>query len=498
MTNITDLPHEILTTILLLATKANERENESFTYGLTQAPLPLQQTKLTKYVRGPVTAESLRWDATVSIRQVCSAWHEWALSYNLEHVFERRWRGSERWAELSPNRRKYSLYELMEKPSGCAVYRDPLSSLRSTDRAFTHLPHLTQHVRRLWFNGFYTAESDKHILSIVAECSHLQFLSVPWTILRRGTAEDWIDLLNVSGEGIPLHSLELQAVCLPSAQALTLESDAASNPNPLLDPRVSFSHLHRLKIFGNTLHNPISDTDISLIARTATSLHALDITNLSTVSVAAVLELVHASRHTLQVLEHSPRSSDGFYHPYPGAIPDSTHICTLLTSPPKLRDLSISVPTLCPDLFRAVDDVKWQGDFQVRATDLCGCHPSTSTATRTALLGTTLSAARDLIAARARLGRKLSIEIFFNGCIFEPGKNLVHGDFVFAEVASRGAFPRGVVGDAGEREGSMKGPYGTTGVYGKDVGDGEGGRGSWDQVWEEEFLEAGRRGWVGL
>lgn len=437
MTNITSLPHEILSTILLLATKANERENESFTYGLTAAPLPLQQTKLTKYVRGPVTAESLRWDATVSIRQVCSQWHEWALSYNLEHVFERRWRGSERWAELSPNRRKYSLYELMEKPSGCAVYRDPLSSLRSTDAAFNRLPHLTQHVRRLWFNGFYTAESDRHILSIVAECNHLQFLSVPWTILRRGTADDWIDLLNVnSTEGTPLHSLELQAVCLPADQAQALEAETASTPNPLLDPRVSFSRLQRLKIFGNTLDNPVSDDDISLIARTATSLQALDITNMSTVSVAAVLTLVHASRKTLQVLEHSPRSDDGFYHPYPGTIPDSTHICSLLTSLPKLRDLSISVPTLCPDLFKNAD-VNWEGEFQVRATDLCSCHPSTSTGTRTNLLEQTLSAARDLITARARLQRRLSIEIFFNGCIFEPGKKLVHGDFVLAESTLR-------------------------------------------------------------
>jgi hypothetical protein len=492
-TNITSLPHEILSQILLLATKANERENESFTYGLTAAPLPLQQAKLTKYVRGPVTAESLRWDATVSIRQVCSQWHEWALSYNLEHVFERRWRGSERWAELSPNRRKYSLYELMEKPSGCAVYRDPLSSLRSTDAAFTRLPHLTQHVRRLWFNGFYTADSDKHILSIVSECTQLQFLSVPWTILRRGTAADWIDLLNVNGEGSPLQSLELQAVCLPADQAKALEQDCKTNPNPLLDPRVSFAKLQRLKIFGNTLHNPISDADISLIARTATSLTALDITNLSTVSVAAVLELVHASRKTLQVLEHSPRSDDGFYHPYPGAIPDSTHICSLLTSLPKLRDLSISVPTLCPDLFSNFD-VNWEGEFQVRATDLCGCHPKTSTHTRTTLLSNTLSAARDLIAARARLQRRLSIEIFFNGCIFEPGKKLVHGDFVLAEVRSGGQFPRGVSGGVGEREGSMKGPYGTTGVYGKDFGEG----GSWDQVWEGEFLEAGMRGWIGL
>jgi hypothetical protein len=111
--NINDLPQELLSNILLLATKANQNENETFTYGLTNTTLPLLPPKLNRYVRGPVTAESLRWDATRSIRQVSSRWHTWALSYNLEHVFERKPPGSERWAELSLNRRKYSLYELI-------------------------------------------------------------------------------------------------------------------------------------------------------------------------------------------------------------------------------------------------------------------------------------------------------------------------------------------------------------------------------------------------
>lgn len=482
--HISDLPHEILSEILLLTTKANETEGERFTYGLTQAPLPLQKAKLTKYVRGPVTAESLRWDATASIRQVCSNWHDWALSYNLEHVFERRWRGSERWAELSGSRRKYSIYELIDNPSGYAVYRDPHSSLKATDRTFQQLPHLTQHVRRLWFNGFYTAETDKLILSIVANCHDLQFLSVPWTVLRRSTAEDWIDLLNVNtGEGHALHSLELQAVCLPKDQAEALEAD--DSPNALEDPRVDFSGLRRLKIFGNTLHKPICDADLELIAQTATNLEVLDITNLSTISVAGMLALVKASHHTLQVLEHSPRSDDGFYHPYPGHLATNEHICTLLNTLPKMRDLSISIPYMCADLFSNLE-VQWEGECQVRATDLCGCDSNTSGKERAAKLRKVFAAARTLIQHRQRLGHRLSIELFFAGCIFEPEKNLVHGDFVLAEIRSNGVWPRG-------REVSTKGPYGTTGVYGKED-DGV----NWDAVWEEEYLRAVEEGWVQL
>lgn len=480
---INDLPQEILADILLLATKANQEDNERFTYGLTETLLPLQRAKLARYVRGPVTAEHLRWDATDSIRQVCSRWHDWALSYNLEHVFERKGRGSERWTELSRSRRKYSLYELIDRPSGCSVFQDPVGSLRKTDNTFRNLPHLTKHVRRLWFNGFHTAESDKHILSIVSECDHLQFLSVPWTVLRRSTAEDWIDLLNVgTGHGCPLQSLEIQAVCLPKDQAQALEND--TTPNPLLDPRVNFSDLKRLKIFGNTLHDPITDTDLALIARTATNLEALDITNISTISVAGVLKLVKASFNTLQVLEHSPRSDDGFYHPYPGHIPDDEHVCDLLTSLPKMRDLSISIPTVCASLF-SNENIRWEGEFQVRAIDICGCSPSTTGPERAIELRKVLNAAKGLMAARGRMRKELAMELFFAGCIFDVGKGLVHGDFVLAELRSHGCWPR-------DRRISMKGPYGNTGVYGKEES------ASWDAVPEEEFLEAVEKGWIQL
>ncbi|CAK4032731.1 Hypothetical predicted protein [Lecanosticta acicola] len=484
--HINDLPQEILADILLLATQANQAEGERFTYGLSQAPLPLQKTPLQKYVRGPVTAESLRWDATNAIRQACSRWHEWALSYNLEHVFMRRWRGSERWANLSNNRRKMSLYELIDRPSGQAVYRDPYGSLKDTDRIFTRLPQLTEHVRRLWFNGFYAAETDRLILSIVSECHNLQFLSVPWTVLRRSTAEDWIDLLNVNtGHGYALQSLELLAVCLPKDQADALEQD--DTPNALADPRVDFGALQRLKIFGNTLHKPICDQDLQLIAKTATNLEALDFSNLSTISVAGMLALVKASHDTLQVLEHSPRSDDGFYHPYPGNLPSNEHICELLTSLPKMRDLSISIPYMCSTLF-SNPEVQWEGECQVRATDLCGCNDNTLPGTsRSHKLRHILSSARELIQARQRVHHQLRIEIFFAGCIFEPEKNLVHGDFLLSEVRSAGLWP----GNSAQL--STKGPYGTTGVYGK-----EDDFNNWDAVWEGEYLHAVERGWVVL
>ena len=477
-----DLPQELISEILLLATKANQEEGESYTYGLTQAPLPLVRAKISKYVRGPVSPESLRWDANRSIRQVCSRWHQWALSYNFEQVFERRWRGSERWAELTSRRPSYSIYELIDKPSGYAVYRDPFGSLKHTDRLLSSVPIAAGHIRRLWFNGFYTAETDQLILSIVGNCPELEYLSVPWTILRRGTAEEWVDLLNVNtGHGKPLHSLELQAVCLPCEQARTLDDDTTSSP--LKDNRVSFAALKRLKIFGNTLHKPVSDTDLSAIARTATNLECLDITNISTVSVAGMLALVKASRDTLQVLEHSPRSDDGFYHPYPGTLESGEHICELLASLPQMRDLSISVPYICGDLFTN-HEARWVGECQVRATDVCGCNTRTGPHERSERLRAVLDASRSLVEARRRIKHDLCIEVFFAGCIFQPQKRLVHGDFTLSEISSYGQWPV-------RAQPSTLGPYGNTGTYGKEEG-------LWDAVTEEEYLNAVSRRWIAL
>ncbi|GAB7364169.1 hypothetical protein MBLNU230_g4720t1 [Neophaeotheca triangularis] len=487
--HINELPHEIFSQILRETANLNQSENESFAYGLADVPQPFTRSKLTRYVRGPLSAESLRWDATSALRQVGSKWHEWSLDYCLEHVYERRWRGAERWAELSTKRRTYNLYELIENPSGLAVYRDPYGSLKSTDNLFHSIPSTASRVRRLWFNGFYTAETDRIILSITASCDHLTSVSLPWTVLRRGTVDDWVDLLNVNtGNGSPLESLELQAVCLPQAQAQALEED--DSDDALADPRVDFSALRRLKIFGNTLHKPVTDHDLAAIARTATNLEILDITNLSTISVAGMLALVKASHDTLRVLEHSPRSDDGFYHPHPGRLATGEHICELLTSLPLLTDLSISVPSACASLF-SNPDVKWTGECQVRATDLCGIstHSTTKSAASTHAAVTELDAlfasARSLIAARNRMHHHLSIELFFAGCIFEPAKKLVHGDFALAQISSGGQWPL-------HRETSTKGPYGTTGVYGKED------EGNWDAIREEEFLHAVERGWLRL
>lgn len=181
------------------------------------------------------------------------------------------------------------------------------------------------------------------------------------------------------------------------------------------------------------------------------------------------MAIVRASRNTLRVLEHSPRSNDGFWHPHPGYLQDGAHICDILTSCPRLQDLSISIPTMCASLF-SNHSVRWRGECQVRALGLCGHDDyqasgsdcGNSHAAHLALRKV-LSAARGLMRVRANgtIPDELNLEIFFADMIFDPVVHAVHGDFAMAEMISGGTWPA-------RKKPSRKGPYGSTGLYGKD------------------------------
>ncbi|KAF2146573.1 uncharacterized protein K452DRAFT_355055 [Aplosporella prunicola CBS 121167] len=482
--HINDFPQEILSNILEEASKLNERDGVTFTFGLSQAPTIVAKPPLQKYVRGPVQPDILRWDAASAIREVCRRWHEWALEYAMKDVFIRKWKGAERWAELSPKRGAYGIYELIEKPSGAAVYRDPYCTLRKTVNFLDQTPGVAEKVRRLWLNGFHIAETNSHLFSFLSCCSNLTAVSISWTMVRHLSAEQWTHILRV-GSPMPLQSLELQAT--------TLRKDQANDPKNRVDLRpleselVDFSKLRKLKLFGTTTFMPLNDQDMYAIARTATNLEEFHLTCLDTVGIDGVMAIVRASHSTLRVLEHSPRSNGGFFHPHPGSPSNNEHLCTVLSSMPKLETLSISVPSMCPALF-ANPEVRWTGDCQVRAARLCEHDYSRAGTAHTAdAMRDLLSEARRLSDARARAWApaELAIELFFADCIFEPHIRAVHGDFQIAEIDSAGEFPLC-------RMQSRKGPYGSTGLYAKDE------EGVFERVDEAEWLEGVRRGWVNV
>lgn len=454
--HINELPYEVLSQILEEVAHATIRDGPTFTFGLSQAPLPLQKASLQRYVRGPVPPELLKWDATAALRSVCWKWHEWGLGHSLRDLYIRRWKGGERWAELSNRRQSYPLYELIDRPTGTAVYRDPFASLKQTVSMCNDFPEVASKIRRMWVHGFYTAETDRLVFDSLKNCTNLTSLSVPWTTTRHLDAKSWRTVL--MGSGKPLQSLELQCVDPTSQQAA--DKDNQIDLEPLQS--ANFSQLRRLKIFGDTSFMPITDDDLFAIARTATQLEEFHLTCNSSITIDGVMGIVKASRKTLRVLEHSPRSQDGFWHSHPGSPSDCEHLCETFRNCPKLETLSISLPSVCADLF-SNESVKFAGDLQVRALHLCEHEHGRSTQEAADALQKLLQQARKLIHHRASgtLPRELYIELFFAGCIFEPGFEAVHGDFSLAHISSDGSWPQ-------QTTFSGKGPYGSTGLYGKE------------------------------
>lgn len=491
MTKLSDFPPEILEDILAKAAELNRKEGVTFTYGLSQ-PLSLEQRKIQKYIRGPVPPELQRWDAVLSIREVCTRWHEWSLQYALKDVYVKCWRGSERWCDLPiersefiPNSKcthdtnnssgRYQLYELNPHTRGEKVYRDAHLTLTKTRNLFTTTPNVASYVRRLNFDGLYVPETDAKIIEIASSCANLTSISIPWTVLRHGTASDWAHLLGIRRES-PLRSLELLSVKLGVRQAEAAE--AVVDERPLDSRMVKFSQLKRLKLFGDATFLPVGDIDLKAIARTATNLEEFQITNMSTVTMEGVLAIVKASQKTLRLLEHSPRSQEGFLHPDPGNPSEKEHICDILTSCPKLEDLSISIPSMCADLF-SNKNVRWKGNCQVRALHLCGHEEGTTSSSSILDMKALLKQSRQLITKRAnvRYPAHLTIELFFADVIFDPHTRSVHGDFSPAEEVSLQTWPA-------NKSVSRKGPYGSTGLYGK-----KDEEHPFDRVNEDDFFE---------
>jgi hypothetical protein len=83
---INNVPYEVLSKILEDVTQARVRDGPTYTFGFSQAPQPLQRTPLQRYVRGLISPQLLKWDATSSIRAVCWKWHEWGLEHSLKDV----------------------------------------------------------------------------------------------------------------------------------------------------------------------------------------------------------------------------------------------------------------------------------------------------------------------------------------------------------------------------------------------------------------------------
>lgn len=178
------------------------------------------------------------------------------------------------------------LVSLQTQPSGQAVYRQPYNAVKESAKCVSKCGDLASHVRRLWFDGLYTAETNADIFKILAKCHNLQSVTLPWIALRYGSADFWRMLLR---EG-QLTSLELTAIDLMKSQLSSPRNQV--DHKPLMDPNLSFRGLSKLKIFGNTNFKPVTDHDLRMIAKTATELEAVHVTGISSVSISGMLSFL--------------------------------------------------------------------------------------------------------------------------------------------------------------------------------------------------------------
>ncbi|KAL8883626.1 MAG: hypothetical protein Q9215_008122 [Flavoplaca cf. flavocitrina] len=467
---ISRLPFELLSSILEEAAYSNAREIQHYTYGVDTTST---KGKVQRALRGRVANDSLRWLSTDAIRQVNTQWHDWACQYAFRDLYIRRWRGSERWTQSR------NLHTIQGYPSKDVYYRDPYCSLRKTVALFATHPSLASSVRRIFFDGFYGIETTALIFQVLKCCDGLDSVALPWITLRYGSADDWSHLLQLRQNGTALSSLELLAVDLKQSQ---IKDHARQvDKHPLRSHTVDFGHLRRIKLSGSSDLMPINDDDLVAISRTA-RLRELHITGTTSITTKGLVALGRASEATLRVLEHSPLSDDGFEHPNASSTGDGSHLCHEILQCPHLRDLAISLPTICVDLF-SDPSAKWAGDVQIRAAGVCG-QLSNLGKSRDAQQGffNILSQARSLIQAQQKREIDLNIELYIDHFIFEPSKQLVHADLSLGEILSDGSWP--VMAAP-----SSKGPYGQTGQYGKDER-------AYQCVHEEEFLEGLQKGYI--
>lgn len=194
------------------------------------------------------------------------------------------------------------------EPSGVAVYRDPYCSLKKTAALLRDHPRLASSVRRIWFDGYYGAETKDLIFSIVRNCDALQYVTLPWTVLRHGTDRDWSYVCGRNRRGNSIESLELLAIDLKESQMNSAVNQV--DQKPLLRSSgglVDFSNLKRLKIYGNSNFMPVNDDDLVQIAKTATNLREIHVTRTTMVTLRrGMTALIEASQASLELVEYSP------------------------------------------------------------------------------------------------------------------------------------------------------------------------------------------------
>lgn len=426
------LPAELLDIILEMAADQNREDGVRFTYGLSRNLMLRADAAadINKYIRGPVADASVRWDASRSIRRVCSAWGEWATRHTFGELHEQRLRRHERWADLPTCRSKYPIYE-MNNPRGACISQDPCRGLRRTTELLETSPQISRCVRRLRFDGFDTIETDEWILGAIASCHNLELLALPHRILQRSLPEQWRHLLRIDGSSSkPLRALEIVGARVGGG---TCSSQSFGKFDGLSDHSVSFEHLTSLKISGHSADTAVHDMDAVRLSRTARRLQSLQVTGTRPLSLFGAHFLAQASCESIKRFHYRPSRSPRDTGPTPsGNTARQPHLCRLISNLAEVRDLDLSLPAICSCMFANIVS-KWAGTCFVRFENFCNRMGRTAAMGCAKHLREVLTAARCLITERSRCAVDLSIELSWRAYVFNVRQETVFRDSLYTE-----------------------------------------------------------------
>lgn len=423
--NINDLPYELLSQILEIVLRSNVEQNSRKTYafdmGLHAPPDP--DVRMQRLLKGLMTPDSVRWTASDTIRRVNPRWHDLALKYSFKDLYVLSWRGSEKYT-LSGIARTKPLEHL-----GLSTSSEFSPFLGKTAKLLENHPTLSSYIRRIWFDGYYEAKESAVIFGMLRQCKKLEDLLVSWTALRHGTVADWSSLFGSNAAGPCITSLEIRAMNL-SKRSPAMKKENQFDNNALESTSVDFSNLVCLRLFGNSKFMTITDKDLIAIARTATNIRELHMSNAASLGPKGIGTLIRSSRLSLEVLEldrcfqMEPEQSEQYN--------DYSHIRLpqFIAQCPFLRRLRLQSVHTCRDIFSR-DDVVWSGKVQI----YLGVNSSfevPQTDEDTTILYQVLDQARRFMNSRTRTRTgetSVEIEIFTGRFMFEPRCATVYGDF---------------------------------------------------------------------
>ena len=279
-------------------------------------------------------------------------------------------------------------------------------------------------IRRIWFDGYYKAESTAMIFGVLRQCKKLDDLSISWTALRYGTVADWSSLFGSNATGPRVTSLEIRATNVPERYLAMKKVNAFSN-NALESTNVDFSNLACLRLCANSRYTSITNKDLIAIARTARNLRELHV-NAVMLGAKGIRALIRSSQPSLEVLELDGSFQLESTQPEHRNSDSHLRFPRLVARCPRLRRLRLHSVRTCREIFTC-GNIAWGGRVQTYLFQFLKSDEDT------AVFFEILDQARYLMNSRMQPDENVDIEFFTSGShhrfIFEPKCAQVHGNF---------------------------------------------------------------------